>query len=33
MKRGIVMNEYNYTQNSIKAIQTAEAMAQENSNN
>ncbi len=27
------MNEYNYTQNSIKALQTAEAMAQENSNN
>ena len=27
------MNEYNYTQNSIKAIQTAQAMAQENSNN
>ncbi len=27
------MNEYNYTQNSVKAIQTAEAMAQENSNN
>ncbi len=26
------MNEYNYTQNSIKALQTAEAMAQENSN-
>ena len=27
------MNEYNYTQNSIKALQTAQAMAQENSNN
>ena len=27
------MNEYNYTQNSVKALQTAEAMAQENSNN
>ena len=27
------MNEYKYTQNSIKALQTAEAMAQENSNN
>ena len=27
------MNEYNYTQNSIKALQTAEAMAQENCNN
>ncbi|MBQ7692122.1 MAG: AAA family ATPase, partial [Oscillospiraceae bacterium] len=27
------MNEYNYTQNSVKAIQTAEAMAQENNNN
>ena len=27
------MKEYNYTQNSIKALQTAEAMAQENSNN
>ncbi len=28
-----MMNEYNYTQNSIKALQTAEAMAQENNNN
>ena len=27
------MNEYNYTQNSVKALQTAEAMAQENNNN
>ena len=27
------MNEYNYTQNSVKVLQTAEAMAQENSNN
>ena len=27
------MNEYNYTQNSIKALQTAQAMAQENGNN
>ena len=27
------MNEYNYTQNTVKALQTAEAMAQENSNN
>ena len=27
------MNEYNYTQNSVKALQTAEAMAQENRNN
>ena len=26
------MNEYNYTQNSIKALQTAQAMAQENGN-